>query len=214
MRGAVDRIEVHRRVHRRQRRAVLGVPRDRLVAQLLDEIGPPVPLQARRIQRIEQAVHAPAAASRPGDRAAACRPSASAWWPPPPGSPGPVHDPHHAAHLLQVQVLRKHRRRRNRQKREEAVHVLGRVEDEVAVRLHHLGALLERPERRPRVHVLHRVQPGIRTTSPRRSCRRRRAAPRTDPSVTRSLAVTKLPSASTTSADRRLSIVRPYSRVR
>ena len=55
-------------------------------------------------------------------------------------------------------MLGKHRRRRNREKREEAVDVLRRAENELAVGLHHLRGLLERPERRPRVHRSHRMR--------------------------------------------------------
>ena len=53
---AVDRIQMHRRQHRRQLRAVLDVQRDGLVAELADEVGLPVPLQTRRVERIEHAL--------------------------------------------------------------------------------------------------------------------------------------------------------------
>ncbi len=63
MDSAIDRIEVHRRVHRRQLRAVLHMQIDRLLTQVCEEVGLPVPLQARWVQRIEQALQ-----NRPRDR--------------------------------------------------------------------------------------------------------------------------------------------------
>src|SRR5262249_42321668 len=121
-------------------------------------------------------------------------------------------DPHHAAHLLEVQVLRKHRRGRNGEKREESVDVLRCAEDERPVRLEHLRTLFERPERRPGVHGSHRMcvelegrhDPEVATPG---SAQNRSG-------LLRSSVVTALPSASTTSAETRLSIVRPYRRVR
>jgi hypothetical protein len=56
MDGSVDRVEMHRRMHGRESGAVARMLCDRLVGQLLDEVGPPVPLQTRRIEAIEQAV--------------------------------------------------------------------------------------------------------------------------------------------------------------
>ena len=53
-RGAVDRIQMHRRVHRRQPRAVFDVALDGLVADLVDEIGAPVPLVSGRIELVER----------------------------------------------------------------------------------------------------------------------------------------------------------------
>jgi hypothetical protein len=44
MDSAVDRIEVHRRVHRRQLRAVLHMQINRLLTQVGEEVGLPVPL--------------------------------------------------------------------------------------------------------------------------------------------------------------------------
>ena len=63
MGSAIDGIEVHRRVHRRQLRAVLHMQIDRLVTQVVEEVGLPVPLQTRWVQRIEQALQ-----NRPRDR--------------------------------------------------------------------------------------------------------------------------------------------------
>src|SRR6266571_3571950 len=63
MDSAIDRIEVHRRVHRRQLRAVLHMQINRLVTQVGEEVGLPVPLQARWVYRVEQALQ-----NRPRDR--------------------------------------------------------------------------------------------------------------------------------------------------
>jgi len=55
-RRTVDRIKVHRRLPCRQRRAVFGVDGDRLVRDLPDELAAPIPLIARRVQRVEGGV--------------------------------------------------------------------------------------------------------------------------------------------------------------
>src|SRR4030095_15965752 len=53
--STINGIEVHCRVHVGKRRTVLQVQLDRLIAQLVDEIGSPVPLQAWRIEGVEHA---------------------------------------------------------------------------------------------------------------------------------------------------------------
>ena len=53
------------------RGAVLDVRLDRLVGELLDEVGAPVPLSARRVERVEQRLAAPGTASARRRRAAA-----------------------------------------------------------------------------------------------------------------------------------------------
>ena len=50
----IDGIEVHRGVHRWQLCPVLLVQRDGLVAQIGEEVGLPIPLQALRVKRIEK----------------------------------------------------------------------------------------------------------------------------------------------------------------
>jgi len=57
VRGAVDGIKVHGGLHGRKPRTLVGVKSDGLVAQLLDEIGAPIPLQARRVKRVAQALN-------------------------------------------------------------------------------------------------------------------------------------------------------------
>ena len=52
-RGAIDRIHVHGGMHRREGFAKPNVLRNRFIAQLVNKIGAPVPLQPRRIKRIE-----------------------------------------------------------------------------------------------------------------------------------------------------------------
>ena len=97
---------------------------------------------------------------------------------------------------------------RNREKREEAVHVIGCVEDELAIRLHDLGALLERPERWPRVHALHRLQPELERRHDAEVAAA--AAQRPEKIGMRTFARGyETAVGHTTSADRRLSIVRP-----
>ena len=56
MRGAVDRVQVHRRLPRRQRRAELRVDLYRRIGDLLDEVGAPVPLVAGRVDAVEGAL--------------------------------------------------------------------------------------------------------------------------------------------------------------
>src|SRR6266516_854859 len=151
MDGPVDRIEVHRRMHRRQLRAVLHMQINRLLTQVGEEVGLPVPLQARWIQRIEQALE-----HRPRDR------------------PGKVHyrgakgtnwfeklvglvqraaaAPHDRAHLLQVKLFWEGWGRWHRDKREPAIDLFGSVQDEVAPELHDVCRLFERPEHRPTIH--------------------------------------------------------------
>src|SRR6516165_12361517 len=55
-RFSVDRIEVHRRMHGRQQRAVLHMQRNRFIFELAHKIGLQVPLQTWRIQSIEHAL--------------------------------------------------------------------------------------------------------------------------------------------------------------
>src|SRR5262249_56165325 len=54
--SAVERVEVHGGVERWNVRAMLHVQRNRCVAQLIDEVSAPVPLQTRWIQGIKQAL--------------------------------------------------------------------------------------------------------------------------------------------------------------
>jgi len=53
--------------------------------------------------------------------------------------------PHHAAHLVQMQVLGKRRSRRYGEKGEETAELLGRGEDELAVPLHDFLGAVEGP---------------------------------------------------------------------
>src|SRR5215467_3204889 len=56
MDSTIDRIEMHRRMHCWQMRAVLYVQFNRLVTQVGEEVGLPVPLQACWVYCIEQAL--------------------------------------------------------------------------------------------------------------------------------------------------------------
>ena len=67
--------------------------------------------------------------------------------------------PHDPAHLAAVQLLGERRCRWHRREREEAVQVAIRRGQELAIGAQHLVGLLDRPERRPRHHGAHRVQP-------------------------------------------------------
>jgi hypothetical protein len=53
---AVDRIEVHRRVHRRKQRAVLYLQGNCFIAQLPYKVSFPVPLRPWRIERVKHAL--------------------------------------------------------------------------------------------------------------------------------------------------------------
>src|SRR5881398_2743763 len=52
-RSAINRIQMHRGMHRRKRFTKRNVLGDGFIAQLIEEIGAPIPLQARRIEGIE-----------------------------------------------------------------------------------------------------------------------------------------------------------------
>ena len=103
---------------------------------------------------------------------------------------------------------------RHGQEREEAVELLGRGRDEVAVPAQHLRRALQRPEHRPGERP---CRPGAawnmnEVTTPKLPPPPRIAQKRSG--FSSSFAVTTLPSASTTSAPSRLSIDRPSPRLR
>src|SRR5438034_3393053 len=138
-------------------REVLDMKIDRLLTQVFEEVGLPIPLQARRVERVEETLE-----HRPRDR------------------PGEIHRrrdaganwleqrvgllqraavaPHDRTHLLEVKLLRERWRRWHRDKREPAVDLFGSVQDEVTPELHDVCRLLERPEHRPAIDRADGVQ--------------------------------------------------------
>src|SRR6516225_5655914 len=129
-------------MHRRHRLGEADVLRDRVVAQFIYKIGAPIPLQARRINWIEHALQGGLGdgpdkverrlletANRFEDflglglrfRAA----------------------PNNSTHLLQVEIFGEGRPGRNCQKREPAVEVVRRINDELAIPFHYFGGIAQ-----------------------------------------------------------------------
>ena len=111
---------MHGGMHRGKRLTKTGVLRDRVVAQLIDKIGTPIPLQPRRVQRVE---HALQRRLRQRTYKIESRLLESA--------DGlecffgfrvrPDIRPNHAAHFFHVQVFGERRCRRHGEKREKAI---------------------------------------------------------------------------------------------
>src|SRR5215212_7441065 len=156
---AVYRVDVHRRVHRRDLRAVLQVQGDGLVVKLGGEVAPPVPLQPRRVEGVEQGVE-----HGEGHRAYMLEGGRTDLL-----ANGPERflrflqgagvAPDDAAHRFTVQMLRKRGSRRHDQEGEEAVHVLRGLGDEFPVPAHDLFGPVELPEHRPGVDGAYGVPP-------------------------------------------------------
>src|SRR5579862_9234156 len=101
---------------------MLDMKRDRFVAQLVNEVRLPIPLQALRIEPVEHALQ-----HREWHRREELEGRG------PEGAQGfeyfirlfksPGMTPNDTAHLFQVQIFRKRRSRRNGKKREEAIHL-------------------------------------------------------------------------------------------
>jgi hypothetical protein len=156
---AVDRVQVHRRLHRGQLGAELGVELHRLVGDLRDEVGAPVPLVALRVQLVEGALQGRvrhrrgAVQQRFRQRVQHRRHRVRRVL----LGTGPA--PDDTAHLAHVELLRERRCGRHRGEREEAVQVARGAGEEVAVDREDLGGGLHRPERRPGDHGVHLVHP-------------------------------------------------------
>ena len=187
---------------------------DRLVGDLVDEVGPPVPLLAARVERVERALEhrvrhrAGAVQQRLGQRVQQRRHRL--------GRAGLVADvaPDHAAHLAQVDVLRERRPRAGR---------CGRRRSRSA-RAGRSGGTRGTPRSTSALcSTGQNVGPPMIVPT---SCRRNVndvTAPKLPPpprsaqnrsGCSSAFAVTWRPSASTTSASSRLSIERPKRRVR
>ena len=154
--GPVDRVQVHRRLHRRQLLPPLEVLRDQLVGELVDEVRPPVALKTLRVEPVEQALEqretapapTPCSSGVPTSWTGASSRAAS--------SSAPVDAPHHRAHLAHVQLGREQVDRRDGHRGEEAADLARRRGQELAVEAHHLGQSARsartsgRPSRSPR----------------------------------------------------------------
>src|SRR2546430_16456201 len=123
---------------------------NRLLAQIGEEVGLPIPLQSGWVERVEETLE-----YRPGNR------------------PGEVHrqgakgangfeafvgllqwaivTPDNRAHLLEVNLLWEGQRGWHRNKPEPAVNLFRSVQTEVAPELHQPGRLFERPEHLPAI---------------------------------------------------------------
>ena len=135
-------------MHRRQLLAPLEVLLDELVGELVEEVAAPVALQALRVEPVEQALQrgvrhrSDAVKQRRADVVHRREQLGRLLL-------GADNAPHHGADFAQMQLLREEIHRRHGHQREEAVDGLGGRGQEVAVEAHHLGCLLDWPERRP-----------------------------------------------------------------
>src|SRR5215470_3939385 len=137
---------------------MLHVERNGCVAQLIDEVRAPVPLQTWWIQGIKQALERwirqranQIERWRP-EAAAGLEGGLSLLWP-----AGIA--PHNATHRLVVQMFREGRPRRDGQESDEAINIFRRLGDKLTVPLHDLGCLVEWPQHRPTIDGADRVQP-------------------------------------------------------
>ena len=142
MRRAVDRVDVHRRIHDRDLGPVLQVDRNGVVRQLAYEDRFPVVLQPRRDESVKGAVQ-----SGVGHRAHPFRDDRSCLAQRGenlrrlPGRTGPAD--HHRAERVSVAVLRDEREGRRNLPREEGAELPRGVRDVAVVRPDHLPRVLE-----------------------------------------------------------------------
>ncbi len=157
MRGPIDGIQVHRRVPGRDLGTEPHVFGNGLIAELVHEVGPPVPLEPWRIEDVEHALHRrvrhrshvfegrwPERTYRLEDLLGLFRRTRVA--------------PDDTAHGLAVQMVGEGRSGHH-EKREEAAQFLRRLQDELTVPTQHLGCLVELPQRRPGVVGVHGMRP-------------------------------------------------------
>ena len=121
------------------------------------EIGLPVPLQARRIETIEQTLqhwmrnradHVKRGSLEAPDRLEhLLRPPERS-----------CVAPHYSAHLLVVQMLREGRPWRDGVESKEPIDVIGRLRNEAAVPAHHLRRVFHPPQHRPAVTGVHMLR--------------------------------------------------------
>ena len=157
--GAVHRIEMHRRQQRRKLRSVLDVEGDGLVAQVLDEVRPPVRLDSGREQRVEHALEG-RERQRADEIDERCPERRTDGFEPflrVLDRPGVA--PHDCDHGLRPERLRERWPWWHVQEREEATEVLGCLGHEVAVPAEHVGREGDRPDHGARVDGIDRMQP-------------------------------------------------------
>ena len=144
---------MHGGVHGRQFRPMLYSKPDGLIAHRFHEVRFPVPLQARWIEPVEQALQRRVgqgadqiqcrfekAAGRLQRLRSLARPAAVA--------------PHNGAHLAHVQVFRKYRDRGNREEGKKPAQLLRRLRDEFAIPLQYGLGLIHLPKHRPGIDCL------------------------------------------------------------
>src|SRR5271170_3616982 len=127
---------------------MLYVKGDRLVAQLIDKVSLPIPLQIRWIEVVERALQhrvrhrLDSVKCRRTKIADRLERGVKAIF-------GPGVTPDYSAHTLQVEMLWKRRHGRHCQECKDAIHILRRARDELAIPAYEVRGLVEGPERRP-----------------------------------------------------------------
>ncbi len=142
----------------RQGRTELQVPRDRRVGELVEEIGLPVPLEARRVEGVEQALQGrvrdgAGPVERGGAEAGADRREGRLCFLRRPGVA-----PDDAAHRPVPERLREGRGRRHAEEGEEAAERVGRGGQEVTIPTENLLGVVQLPEHRAGIEGADRVQ--------------------------------------------------------
>ena len=156
--SAVDRVHVHGGMHRRKRFAEANVLRNCVVVDLIHEIGAPVPLQTRRIKGVEHALqgwvwqrtHKIQRGLFECPDWFECFFRFLQW-------PGVC--PDDSAHFFHVQMFGEWRSRRHGKKGEEAIQIIGRRRDQIAIPFHHVSRLAQFIEHRARIKRVDRMQP-------------------------------------------------------
>src|ERR1700721_2213582 len=190
---------------------MLYVESDSLVAQLIHEVRLPVPLQTRRIKPVE---HALQNGKRHGLEKLKGRRAET---------PQRIKKliclvqrssvaPYNAAHFLEVQSFRERRPGRDGEKCKETANLFRRLNNELAIPFHDIGGLVQIPQHRAGTYHLNRMC----LEQERRHHTEVSSASTDSPEqiFSSALATANLPSARTTSAANRLSMVNPYFRVK
>src|SRR5262249_10787366 len=147
---AVDRIEVHRRVHRRKHRAVLCMLGNRLMPQFPHKVSLPVPLQPWQIELVKHTLKR--RVTNPTNQIkcwrfeftdrlehSLCLIEGSGV------------APHDAAHFLVVQMLGEGRAGRNGKECEKAIKIIWRLAYEVSIPMQDFWRVFHRPQHWARV---------------------------------------------------------------
>src|SRR6266487_2063390 len=156
-RSAINRIQMHRGMHRRKRFTKRNVLGDGFIAQRIEEIGAPIPLEARRIEGIEHTLQCGM-----GNRSYKIERRLLE------GTDGLESlfclllrsrvRPDYAAHFFHVQIFRKRRCRWHSKKCKEAIKIIWSPWNKLAIPFHDVGCFAQFIEHRATIEYVDRMQ--------------------------------------------------------